>query len=262
MQPAPRGGDLTSDISTCTFAGVDVLVVDRVRAVDLVVEHARARRAVAVHLCNAYTLTLAAQDSAYAAKLAYRSVNLPDGVPVGWFYRLQSGRPNPGPVRGPELMRSVLARGGVSHFFLGGDDQPALDALHAAARQIRPDVDIAGSILPPFAPVTPTAVDEWALAIKSSGADVVWVGLGTPKQDEVLALLVDRVDAVVVGVGAAFAFLAGTRKEAPERLRGTGLEWVHRLASEPRRLWRRYLIGNAQFLAYAARGIWSARRGA
>lgn len=244
----------------CRFAGVDVLVVDRLRAVEIVVDHATSRRAVAVHLCNAYTLTLAAKDPAYAACLSHRSINLPDGVPVGWFYRLQTGQPNPGPVRGPELMRAVLARPEPSHFFLGGDDQAALDALHASARRIRPDVKIAGSLLPPFAPITPAAIDTWVEAIKESGADVVWVGLGTPKQDEVLAMLVDRLDAVAIGVGAAFAFLAGTRREAPERLRGTGLEWVYRLASEPRRLWRRYLVGNAQFAGYARRELRRSRQ--
>jgi N-acetylglucosaminyldiphosphoundecaprenol N-acetyl-beta-D-mannosaminyltransferase len=81
------------------------------------------------------------------------------------------------------------------------------------------------------------------------------VGLGTPKQDEVLAGLVDRVDAVVVGVGAAFDFLSAAKREAPKFLQGTGLEWLYRLLAEPRRLWRRYLIGNAQFVFHAATSL-------
>lgn len=238
----------------CRFAGVDVTIVEPCAAVDLIEASARARQPLAVHLCNAYTLTLAAKDPAYAAALQHRSLNLPDGVPVGWFSRWQTGRPNSGPVRGPGLMRATLLRPGLSHFFLGGDEE-VLTGLERAAHVVNPAVQVVGRLSPPYAPLDDASVETWATQIRDSGADIVWVGLGTPKQDLALAQLVDRVGVVLVGVGAAFDFLAGTKREAPERLRGTGLEWVYRLANEPRRLWRRYLIGNVQFLLIARREL-------
>lgn len=250
-----RGGVLsTVDVTACRFAGVEVQIVDRDRAVDVLSARARARDGVAVHLCNAYTLTLASKDTDYVAALQHRAYNLPDGVPVGWFGHWQTKLPNPGPVRGPTLMRQMLLEPGLRHFFLGGDDV-VLPRLEAAARALNPEVHVVGSLAPPFAALDKDRLAAWGQQIRDSGADVVWVGLGTPKQDYAIAHLVDHVDAVLIGVGAAFDFLAGLKREAPERLRGTGFEWVHRLASEPRRLWRRYLIGNAQFLGFAVREL-------
>lgn len=261
MRPEPRtrGGALTRrEFPSCRFAGVDILVIDRVAAVDLVAEQVASGEPVGVHLVNAYTLTLASKDSSYADALRHGSVSLPDGVPVGWFSRAQTGMPHPGPVRGPGLMRDALMRPGLSHFFLGGDST-VLAKLSSAARRLNPDVDIRGELAPPYGDVTEGAIEEWARAITASGASVVWIGLGTPKQDFVIARLVDRVSVVLIGVGAAFDFIAGTKKEAPERLRGTGLEWIYRLASEPRRLWRRYLIGNLEFALFAARELRAGR---
>lgn len=212
----------------------------------------------AVHLCNAHTLTLAARDPGYAGLLSHRSLNLPDGVPVTWFSRWQTGRIARGPVRGPSLMRSALSADGLRHYFLGGSEG-VLQDLQSAARIERPDIDIAGALAPDFGPVTDEDLDRYAKSINDSGANVVWVGLGTPKQDEVIAALVDRVGAVLVGVGAAFDFLAGSKKEAPSVLHGSGLEWLHRMSTEPRRLWRRYLIGNGQFVWYAGRELLRSR---
>lgn len=243
----------------CHLAGVTILTLTTQAAVDLLTDHALSRRAVAVHLCNAYTMTLAAKDETYAEALRHRAANLPDGVPIGWFSRLQTGDPHPGPVRGPGLMRAALARAGLRHYFLGGDAE-VLPRLREAAHGLCPDVVIAGEHSPAFREVTEDDLDAWAADIRASGANIVWVGLGTPKQDRVIAQLVDRLDLPLVGVGAAFDFLAGAKREAPERLRGTGLEWVYRLTSEPRRLWRRYLIGNLQFLALAGRELRRGRR--
>ncbi|WP_121192014.1 WecB/TagA/CpsF family glycosyltransferase [Motilibacter peucedani] len=113
---------------------------------------------------------------------------------------------------------------------------------------------------PPFRDPTEHDVEEYAARIAESGAHVVWVGLGTPRQDNLIAALTDQVSCVLVGVGAAFDFLSGAKPEAPAFLHGTGLEWVHRLLSEPRRLWRRYLVCNALFLAFAGREAVRQRR--
>jgi N-acetylglucosaminyldiphosphoundecaprenol N-acetyl-beta-D-mannosaminyltransferase len=215
----------------------------------------------AVHLCNAYTLSLAARDHRYRDALNHRAENLADGVPVTWFARVQSRRPQRGPVRGPALMRALLAEPGMRHFFLGGSPE-VLEDLRLGAKRTLADVAIVGELAPDFRPVDDGDLDRWACAIRESGADVVWVGLGTPKQDYVLAALADRVDAVVVGVGAAFDFLSGHKKEAPSYLHGSGLEWVHRLLTEPGRLWRRYLLGNSVFVWHGLRQLLRSRSAA
>lgn len=245
----------------CRFAGVEVLDVDPGQALGLLTTEAQSGRGRAIHLCNAYTLNLAARTPGYAQVLSHRALNLPDGVPVSWFSRLQTGQRARGPVRGPSLMRDALAADGLRHFFLGGSDE-VLESLTAAARAERADIAIVGSVAPAYGPVTEDDLDLFTKAILDTGANVVWVGLGTPKQDEVIAALVDRVPAVLVGVGAAFDFLSGAKKEAPRFLHGSGLEWLYRMASEPGRLWKRYLIGNSQFLWYAGRELRRSRRGA
>jgi N-acetylglucosaminyldiphosphoundecaprenol N-acetyl-beta-D-mannosaminyltransferase len=240
--------------SRSTYAGVGLRDEDLGSALEMLAEAAARREPTAVHLCNAYTLSLAARDPLYAKVLQHKAQNLVDGVPVTWFARLQTGRKQRGPVRGPSLMRAALDRDGLDHFLLGGTDD-VLARLGGTARRSNPGVRIVGSLAPPFGPVASEDLDRWAREIRASGANVVWVGLGTPKQDQVLAGLVDRVDAVVVGVGAAFDFLSSAKREAPGFLQGSGLEWLYRLLAEPRRLWRRYLIGNALFVVHAATSL-------
>lgn len=205
-----------------------------------------------VHLCNAYTLALADSDDAYRAMLGRASLNFPDGTPVVWANRLMH-RTEPVAaqrVRGPQLFLDVFDRGqahGVRHYLLGSTPQ-VLDRLQENLRARFPDARIVGVESPPFRALTQDEQDEQARRIRDSGAQVVWVGLGTPKQDWECARLRERLPAVFVAVGAAFDFAAGTTPEAPAWMRENGLEWIHRLASEPRRLWRRYLFGNSRFL--------------
>ena len=248
-----RQGRLT-ELPETTLAGVNIANVNVTQATTLLVEAAVARRPLGVHLCNAYTLVLASQRPEYATALNYKALNLPDGVPLTWFSRLQGGGGGLGPVRGPSLMRHVLAVDELRHFMLGGTPE-SNERLLKSVRRHNPGVRVVGTLAPPFAAVTAAELDDWVSAIQACTPHVVWVGLGTPKQDEVIAALVDRVDAVLVGVGAAFDFLSGAKKEAPSALRGTGLEWMHRLSTEPRRLWRRYLIGNVSFAFLVAREL-------
>ncbi len=241
-------------LQSCTFAGVRVLDVGQAAALSLLRQWATSEVAVAVHLCNAYTLTLAARSTSYAAVLNEKSANLPDGVPVAWFSKMQTGRRSWGAVRGASLMRAAMHVGGLRHFFLGGSDG-VLNRLHSMAVGENPDVIIAGMLAPPFGPLTTDQLREWSRVIRQSKANVVWVGLGTPKQDEVLSALVEDAGTVMVAVGAAFDFLSGAKREAPGWLQGSGFEWLYRLMAEPKRLWRRYLVGNEMFLYYAAKEL-------
>lgn len=242
------------------FAGVQLLDTDLPSAVASIEAAARLGHAQGLHLCNAYTLTLALRRDDYRSMLEHEnSVNLPDGTPVTWFYRLATQRVARGPVRGPSLMKAVLDKTTLRHFLLGGSPEVLRD-LEAVIRDRFRSAQLVGSHAPPFREPGPDDLDDFVRRIKESRAEVVWVGLGTPRQDRVIAELVGRVDAVLVGVGAAFDFISGHKSEAPVLLQSSGLEWAYRLVHEPRRLWRRYLFGNTLFVAHGARQVFSARR--
>jgi N-acetylglucosaminyldiphosphoundecaprenol N-acetyl-beta-D-mannosaminyltransferase len=151
------------------------------------------------------------------------------------------------------LRKSVEAE--WSHFFYGSTDE-TLTKLVGAAEKLAPGVRIAGSYSPPFRPAIDNDLRADAARIRESGADLVWVGLGMPKQE----LWMDRVavhlpGTALLGVGAAFDFLAGTVSQAPMWMQSSGLEWLYRFAQEPGRLWRRYIINNPHYLWLLGRDI-------
>lgn len=228
--------------------------VDLDEAADWVVAQARAGAPASVHLCNAYTLSLATTDAALAETLDRGDRNLPDGMPLVWIAR-RLGLPMENRVYGPDLMLAVLDRGravGLRHYLYGSTDDVLAD-LRAALTDRFPGLDIAGAESPPFRPLTPEEEGAVVDRIKGSGAHIVWVGIGTPRQDVFVDAFRDRLGVPLMAVGAAFDFHAGRKKQAPAWLQKRGLEWAFRLVTEPRRLWRRYLIGNARFAWAVAR---------
>lgn len=242
-------------------AGVPIAAVPPARAVDYVIEQGLSSvdrgTGLDVHLCNAYTLALADGDDDYRAMLSRASANFPDGTPVVWANRLlhRDAAVAHERVRGPGLFLDVFDAGqerGLKHYLLGSTPD-VLAALEQNLRERYPRADIVGVESPPFRALTEQEQAEQAGRLRASGAHVVWVGLGTPKQDWECARLRELVPAVFVAVGAAFDFAAGTKSVAPQWMQDNGLEWVHRLASEPRRLWKRYLFGNTRFVYAAAR---------
>ncbi|WP_345448841.1 WecB/TagA/CpsF family glycosyltransferase [Arthrobacter gyeryongensis] len=203
---------------------------------------------VSIHLVNAYTISLAARDRNYADVLARSSGNLPDGKPLVWISNLK-GRPL-WQVRGPSLFGNVMDIGrnsNVKHFLLGSTND-TLRKLNEELTSRYPGIEIVGQLSPPFRDQSPSELAAQDKFISDSEAQIVWVGLGTPKQDFEVLRLANRLPVVAVAVGAAFDFVAGTKKEAPVWIRKIGFEWLFRLLSEPRRLWRRYLFGNFEFL--------------
>jgi len=167
----------------------------------------------------------------------------PDGMPLVWVSRLRNSR-SVSRVYGPDLMAEVCAKSvakGHRHFLYGGAPGVA-ERLADQLRQRYPGIEIAGLYVPPFRPLTPAEDEAVIEQINASKADIVWVGLSTPKQEYWMAAHLGRLDAsVMVGVGAAFDFLAGVKTQAPRWMQRSGLEWLYRLVTEPRRLWRRYL---------------------
>jgi N-acetylglucosaminyldiphosphoundecaprenol N-acetyl-beta-D-mannosaminyltransferase len=205
-----------------------------------------------VHLCNAYTFALADKDAPFKALLQRASVNFPDGKSVVWANKLLHRTqtiPNDR-VYGPDLFLDVFEKGqelGLRHYLLGSTPK-VLSGLETELRRRFPEAVIVGSVSPPLRPLTEHETAEQTARIVESKAQVVWVGLGTPKQDWESARLAEDIAAIFIAVGAAFDFIAGEKKQAPTWMQRNGLEWLFRLAVEPRRLWRRYLFGNARFL--------------
>ena len=210
-----------------------------------------------VHLCNAYTLALADRDPNLLETLRTAFLNLADGQPVVWANQLlHRGTALPRRrVYGPDLMLDSLSMSegtGLRHYLLGSTPE-VLAALQREVRRRFPRALIAGACSPPFRSLTAQELHEQEDDILAVGADIVWVGLGTPLQDHRAAELSAALPVVTVAVGAAFDFIAGNKRQAPTWMQNGGLEWVFRLACEPRRLWRRYLFGNARFVGGVVR---------
>jgi N-acetylglucosaminyldiphosphoundecaprenol N-acetyl-beta-D-mannosaminyltransferase len=174
----------------------------------------------------------------------------PDGMPVVWWGRYRGHR-DTARVYGPDLM-STLCRGstpdGPRHFLCGGGEGVA-ELLRQKLTDRFPTLPIVGTWTPPFRPLSPDEYDRLAQRINDSAADLVWIGLSSPKQERFMAELAPRLrSGVLIGVGAAFDFLSGLKPQAPRWIQRSGFEWLFRLATEPRRLWRRYLLGNSRFV--------------
>lgn len=185
----------------------------------------------------------------------------PDGMPLVWMGKLAGM--NVERVYGPDLLLAACdaTQGtGIRHFFYGGGDGVAgllVDRLKARF----PSLAVAGTLTPPFRPLSKDEDRAECLAINSANADVVWVGLSTPKQEHWMSAHRDRLAApVLVGVGAAFDFHAGLKPQAPLWMQRSGLEWLFRLATEPRRLWKRYLRNNPLFVYYTFLQLTGLRR--
>lgn len=238
------------------FAGIPFCAASPGQAADFIIARTQSsQNGSDFHFLNAYSIALTESNRLYRECLNRSSYNFPDGKPISILSRLGKSRLDQ--VRGPALFESVMNRGRsthVRHYLLGSTPETLNKLQHSLERRY-PGVEIVGVFSPPFRALLPAeqlAQDE---KIRASKADIVWVGLGTPKQDfEAARLGAEGLNAIAVG--AAFDFSAGTKSEAPAWVTKIGFEWLYRFASEPRRLWKRYLIGNFVFLgAVIGRGV-------
>lgn len=207
-----------------------------------------------VHLVNAYSIALSDRDAALREVFRGAGENFPDGKPLTWLSSLQSPRLRQ--VRGPSLFTGVMDIGranGLRHYLLGSTPE-TLALLETELVRRFPAVEIVGTFSPPFRNLTVDDLVGIENKLRESRCQIVWVGLGTPKQDFVASDLARRTGLVTVAIGAAFDFVAGTKPEAPAWMSKIGLEWLFRLITEPRRLWKRYLFGNVRFLWAVAVG--------
>ncbi len=213
-----------------------------------------ARTPKAVSTCTVYTVMSAREDAQAMRALHSADLVTPDGMPLVWLGRLW-GSSEVSRVYGPDLFRAMAAEGakrGHRHYLYGGAPE-TVERLAAVLAEQYPGLVIAGGVSPPFRPLTPEEDAEHIRAINAAAPDVLWVGLGSPKQDIWMAAHRAALDVpVMVGVGAAFDFLSGDKRQAPRWVQRAGLEWLYRLLQEPRRLARRYLLYNPLFVLMVA----------
>ncbi len=238
---------------------IDVLALDH--AVQRIAAAAQQGRGGHVCLCNAHSVVTAQRDSAFARAIDSALLALPDGAPVAWMQR-RLGAPGQRRVCGPDLMLAYCAHAAASAepIYLYGSSEATLGALQARLLARWPALRIAGSHSPPFRPPTPQEQAADLQRIRDSGARSVWIGLGCPKQELWMATHSGQLGAVLIGVGAAFDFHAGVLPRAGTWIQRSGLEWLHRLITEPRRLARRYVVSNTLFILGAAAQLIGRRR--
>lgn len=202
------------------------------------------------HLCNSYTLALALRDHDYRDALNQGDLNLADGFYVAKVGRWRGHRDMTARAYGPEIMFATIDRGrerGLRHYLYGASPK-TVARLAEVLRERYPGVQIVGTESPPFRPLNSDEERDLAARVEQARPDIMWVGIGTPRQDYFVAQYTPTLRCTIVPVGAAFDFNAGTKKSAPALVKRAGFEWLYRFFQEPRRLWRRYLIGIPTFV--------------
>ena len=241
--------------------GLPVAATTYAGAVEWILKHAlKADRAYAVEAANTHVAALARTDEAFCAAMRRFDLICPDGMPLVWTLnsQLAANQKLTDRVYGPTLMLETLraTNGRASefrHFLLGGK-QSTLDELVGKFARDFPNLSIVGTHSPPFGEWPESELDLIFEKIEASGANLIWVGLGCPKQELWIARHKDRLPpGVYFGIGAAFAFHAGEIRQAPPVIQRLGLEWAYRVAMEPRRLFKRYFTYNSLFLYYLLR---------
>ncbi len=244
--------------------GIPIAVTDYDRALRFIDDAVATGERGYVCVSNVHTVMAAQEDDELRHALQTSTFNVPDGMPLVWALNML-GHSLEDRVYGPELMARASARAaenGQRFYLYGGRNQGALVQLALNLRTRFPGIRIVGGYSPPHRPLTAEEEQQVADEINATDADVVWVGIGVPKQEKWMARMRDRLDApVLIGVGAAFDFHAGLVPQAPPSLQRIGLEWAYRLVQEPRRLWRRYLRYNPRFVLALARQVLAHRVG-
>ena len=239
----------------CTILGVNVWVTDMEKTVKLVEEHVRQLSGQYVCVGNGHTTVTAFEEDEYR-KIQNSAIGiLPDGEPLSIVSR-RRGHRQAQRVTGPDFMEQMFLKGqegdGLRHFFYGGS-QETLDALKKVLGEKYPALKIAGMYSPPYRALSKEEDRQAVEMINETEPDIVWVGLGAPKQERWMYEHQGSVHGLMFGVGAGFDYHAGKLKRAPMWMQKMSLEWLMRLLQDPRRLWKRYLVTNVKFLWYVNR---------
>ncbi len=248
-------------LPTFDILGVQVGVLNPPMAVSHIMKWVKQQKKVYVCVAPVSTIVDCQRVKGYKDIINHAAMVTPDGMPVVWFAKIKGY--NVSRTYGPSLMRHICDQGqseGLRHF-LYGSTEATLERLQASLKASYPQIQIAGAYAPPFSTDVGREQEEVIQRMNRSRSDILWVGLGAPKQDFWMDIHRPLLNVpVMVGIGAAFDFISGIKPQAPRWMQNMGLEWFFRLCCEPRRLWRRYLIGNILFIGYIIRDSWQHRK--
>ncbi len=234
---------------TNRILGVNVAVTNMRDMVNLIMGHVEELKGEFICLSNVHTTVMAYESEEYRKIQNSAFIALPDGSPLAFVQRLR-GYKEAEQVSGPDLMPALwkaTENTEISHYFYGSSEE-TIKALKENLKKNYPGLKIAGMEAPPFRPLTEEEDEEAVRRINESGASILWVGLGAPKQEEWMYRHKGKVNCLMFGVGAGFDFHAGTVKRAPLWMRNHYLEWLYRLTQDPKRLWKRYVKTNGKFV--------------
>ncbi len=245
-----------SDDSAELF-GISITALSWELAESTIMQWTQEIRSHVVCACNVHSVISANADPELKKALSSADMCTPDGAPLAWLMR-KIGWPDQQRINGPDLMWKLLSAAERLQvpIFLLGSTESTLNQLEKKLLVAFPSLSLAGQVSPPFRPMTTKENDELIALISASGARILFVGLGCPKQEKWMATHRQRLPMVMIGVGAAFDYHAGTLARAPIFWQRAGLEWLYRLAMEPKRLGRRYLITNTLFLLALPGQLW------
>jgi N-acetylglucosaminyldiphosphoundecaprenol N-acetyl-beta-D-mannosaminyltransferase len=245
--------DAPNTIPRVNILGVGVTPVNLAQTVEILEEWRAEGRREYVLCTSVHGVVEAQKDPEIRSALNRSGLTTEDGMPLVWWCR-GGGYPNAGRVYGPDLLLAMCERApqaGHRHYFYGGSSR-VVEALVSRLQQRFPGLIVAGYRSPPFRPQTQEEDAADVRAINETRPDYVWVGLGMPKQDKWIVRHVGKIQAAaLLGVGAAFDFVAGAKPQTPFWMQRSGLEWLFRLMTEPRRLAHRYLVYNSIFVVRA-----------
>jgi N-acetylglucosaminyldiphosphoundecaprenol N-acetyl-beta-D-mannosaminyltransferase len=241
-----------NNLNQFSILGVNISAIDIGDACYLAESAISRREKVYISTCPVSTIMESKRSEKVLTSVNCADLATPDGMPMVWVGKLL-GYKNIRRVYGPELMQKICEISQKKGYrnYLYGSSPDVLSKLSDKLNIKYPNLVISGSFSPPFRKLTKDEDNKIVTDINSSNPDIVWVGLGSPKQDLWMHEHRHKINApVMIGVGAAFDFIAGTKPQAPRWMRKVGLEWFFRLMTEPKRLWRRYLVNNTLFIWY------------
>lgn len=233
------------EMKTCNILGVDIAVTNMKDTVNYIIKNIESLQGQYICVSNVHTTVMSYEDEAYRKIQNSAALVLPDGKPLSMVSR-KRGYPDAQRVTGPDLMHELFEKP-LKHYFYGGKED-TLIILEKKLKAKYPEIQIAGMYSPPFRPLTEEEDDEDIKRINESGADVIWVGLGAPKQEKWMYAHKGKMKGLMIGVGAGFDYHADVIKRAPEWMQRLSLEWLYRLFQDPKRLWKRYLSTNFKFV--------------
>lgn len=234
-------------MKTCNILGTNIAVTNMAETVAYIEEHIDELRGKYICVSNVHTTVTGYEEADYRNIQNTAALALPDGKPLS-LYSKKHGFPEAERVTGPDLMGELFARdNGLRHYFYGGKEE-TIQVLSEKLPGEYPSLRIAGMVSPPFRPLTEEEDERELQKMNDAKADIIWIGLGAPKQERYMYEHRGKVNGVMIGVGAGFDYYAGTIKRAPMWMQKLSLEWLYRLMQDPKRLFRRYFATNFKFL--------------